>query len=58
MSQGLVSWLATWPAETISGHLVTDRFGFLAFAGAAAIFRAGSNSSWQSAGRWSCGRAC
>jgi Flp pilus assembly protein TadD len=33
ISQGIVAWLATWPAEAISGHMVTDRFGFLAFAG-------------------------
>jgi Flp pilus assembly protein TadD len=33
ISQGIVAWLATWPAEAVSGHLVTDRFGFLAFAG-------------------------
>lgn len=31
-TQGIVGWLATWPAETISGHMVTDRFGYLAFA--------------------------
>jgi Tfp pilus assembly protein PilF len=35
VSQGIVAWLATWPAEAVSGHLVTDRFGFLAFAGKA-----------------------
>lgn len=33
VSQGIVAWLATWPAEAVSGHLVTDRFGYLAFAG-------------------------
>ncbi len=33
VSQGIVAWLATWPAEPVSGHLVADRFGFLAFAG-------------------------
>jgi len=32
VSQGVVGWLATWPAEQISGYLVSDRFGFLAFA--------------------------
>ncbi len=30
---GVVGWLATWPAEPIEGFVVTDRFGFLAFAG-------------------------
>jgi len=33
VSQAVVAWLATWPAETVSGHLVSDRLGFLAFAG-------------------------
>ena len=28
----VVGWLATWPAETINGTLVSDRFGFLAYA--------------------------
>ncbi|HEX7880545.1 MAG TPA: alkaline phosphatase family protein, partial [Candidatus Eisenbacteria bacterium] len=32
-SAGVVGWLATWPAESIEGFVVTDRFGFLAFAG-------------------------
>ncbi len=32
VSMGIVGWLATWPAETITGHMVTDRFGFLAYA--------------------------
>jgi Flp pilus assembly protein TadD/arylsulfatase A-like enzyme len=32
VSQGVIGWLATWPAEAVSGILVTDRFGFLAFA--------------------------
>jgi Flp pilus assembly protein TadD len=36
VSQGIVAWLATWPAESVSGHLITDRFGFLAYAGQAA----------------------
>ncbi len=35
VSQGIVAWLATWPAESVSGTLVADRFGFLAFAGQA-----------------------
>jgi Flp pilus assembly protein TadD len=34
IDQAVIGWLATWPAETVTGHLVTDRFGFLAFAGA------------------------
>ncbi len=33
VTQDIVAWLATWPAETVTGHLVTDRFGYLAFAG-------------------------
>jgi len=32
VSQGIIAWLATWPAETISGTMVSDRFGYLAFA--------------------------
>lgn len=28
----VVGWLATWPAESINGTLVSDRFGFLAYA--------------------------
>ena len=32
ISQGIVGWLATWPAESISGTLVTDRAGYLAYA--------------------------
>lgn len=32
IEQAVIGWLATWPAETVSGHLVTDRFGYLAFA--------------------------
>jgi predicted AlkP superfamily phosphohydrolase/phosphomutase/Tfp pilus assembly protein PilF len=32
-SAGVVGWLATWPAESIEGFVVSDRFGFLAFAG-------------------------
>ncbi len=28
----VIGWLATWPAESISGHMVSDRFGFLAYA--------------------------
>lgn len=27
----VVGWLATWPAEPISGHMVSDRFSFLAW---------------------------
>jgi predicted AlkP superfamily phosphohydrolase/phosphomutase/Tfp pilus assembly protein PilF len=30
---GVVGWLATWPAEPIDGFVVSDRFGFLAYAG-------------------------
>jgi Tfp pilus assembly protein PilF len=30
---GVIGWLATWPAEPIDGFVVSDRFGFLAFAG-------------------------
>jgi Tfp pilus assembly protein PilF/regulator of protease activity HflC (stomatin/prohibitin superfamily) len=32
---GIVGWLATWPAEAIDGFVISDRFGFLAFAGQA-----------------------
>ena len=35
ITQAVVAWLASWPAEPISGTMVTDRFGFLAYAGAA-----------------------
>jgi tetratricopeptide (TPR) repeat protein len=28
----VVAWLASWPAESITGRLVSDRFGFLAYA--------------------------
>jgi len=35
-SSGIIGWLATWPAESIEGFIVTDRFGFLAFAGKSA----------------------
>jgi Tfp pilus assembly protein PilF len=31
----VVAWLATWPAESITGRLVSDRFGFLAYAAGA-----------------------
>jgi hypothetical protein len=31
----VVAWLATWPAESIAGRLVSDRFGFLAYAAGA-----------------------
>lgn len=31
----VVAWLATWPAETVRGRIVTDRFGFLAYAAGA-----------------------
>lgn len=34
-SVGVVGWLATWPAEPVDGFIVTDRFGFLAYAGQA-----------------------
>lgn len=32
-TSGIVGWLATYPAESIEGFIVSDRFGFLAFAG-------------------------
>ncbi len=35
VTTGVIGWLATWPAETVSGPLVTERFGFLAYAGGA-----------------------
>lgn len=34
-SVNVVGWLATWPAESIRGVMVTDRFGFLAYAAGA-----------------------
>lgn len=31
-SVDVIGWLASWPAESIRGRLVSDRFGFLAYA--------------------------
>ena len=40
-SAGVVGWLASWPAEPIEGFVITDRFGFLAYAGQAPAAAAG-----------------
>jgi Tfp pilus assembly protein PilF len=42
----VVGWLATYPAEEIPGSLVTDRFGFLAFAGNAAPEEIDPRMTW------------
>lgn len=41
-SVDIVGWLATYPAETIRGVMVTDRVGYLAYAGAGNALSAGT----------------
>jgi len=42
----VVAWLATYPAEEIPGSLITDRFGFLAFAANAAPEEIDPRMTW------------
>jgi Flp pilus assembly protein TadD len=42
----VVAWLATYPAEEVPGSLVTDRFGFLAFAANAAPEEIDPRMTW------------